>query len=182
MFLCAAAMAALAGMASADLIFSAGFSDDAVFQRSPTDGAMVYGFVTEPASSPVMVAVSGTDGKGQAVSYKVPGTVSAWAGGADIHPSTPPPPPHGKYVWRAQLKPQEAGGSLTITASNGAVNGTATIARVTHGDVWFCSGQSNMALETYRLVRYRLNFKFVSERGLICNEQVLYLLCRHPEG
>ena len=34
----------VAGSASANLIFSAGFSDDAVFQRS-TDGAMVYGFV-----------------------------------------------------------------------------------------------------------------------------------------
>ena len=31
--------------ASADLMFSAGFSDDAVFQRSAVDGHRVYGFV-----------------------------------------------------------------------------------------------------------------------------------------
>lgn len=66
-----------------------------------------------------------------------------------MHPDTPPPPPHGDFVWAASLKPAAAGGALTISASNGGVNGTATIERITHGDVFFCSGQSNMALETY---------------------------------
>ena len=35
----------------------------------------------------------------------------------------------------------QAGGALRVVASNGAVNGTASIERVAHGDVWFCSGQ-----------------------------------------
>ena len=44
----AISLAALLQPAAADnrLIFSAGFSDNAVFQRSATDGAMVYGFTS----------------------------------------------------------------------------------------------------------------------------------------
>jgi hypothetical protein len=45
---CATTVLALAlatRVVSGSLVFSAGFSDDAVFQRSSTDGAMVYGFV-----------------------------------------------------------------------------------------------------------------------------------------
>ena len=131
-------------LARADLVFSAGFSDDAVLQRTTSsDGAMVYGF-TDSLQDKVAVSVSGIDGAGKAVSYKLNAQVTAWTGGTDIHPNTPPPPPHGNFVWRAALQPAAAGGSLTISASNGGVNGTATITRVTHGDVWFCSGQSNV--------------------------------------
>ena len=143
-----AAMLVHSGSAGADLIFSAGFSDDAVLQRTTgTDGALVYGFTDSNAK--VAVSVSGTDSTGKAVSYKLDAQVTPWAGGGDIHPNTPPPPPHGGFVWRAALQPTTAGGSLMVSASNGGVNGTAAIQRVTHGDVWFCSGQSNMALETY---------------------------------
>ena len=134
--------------ASATLTFSAGFSSDAVLQRSTgSQGARVYGF-TDSAEA-VTVTVDGEDGEGTPVQYKVPATVFSWTGGTDVHPDTPPPPPHGDYVWAASLKPAAAGGALTISASNGGVNGSATITRVTHGDVFFCSGQSNMALETY---------------------------------
>lgn len=45
LFFLGVALAAMARCTSADLVFSAGFSDDAVFQRSATDGAFVYGFV-----------------------------------------------------------------------------------------------------------------------------------------
>jgi len=127
----------LCSSAWATLQFSAGFSNDAVLQRSTAAGAAVYGFTDTAAA--VTVAVTGTDGKGAAVSYKVQADVHAWTGGKDIHPDTPPPPPHGAFVWRAALKPAAAGGALKITARNGAaVNGTASINGVTHGDVWFC--------------------------------------------
>eukprot|EP01049_Picozoa_sp_SAG25_P015755 SAG25_NODE_3326_length_1128_cov_1.300292_1_plen_317_part_00 len=143
-----AIVAATLAHAQADLLFSAGFSDDAVLQRtSGSQGAMVYGFTDQQAK--VRVSVSGTDGAAKAVSYKLDAHVTAWTGAADIHPNTPPPPPHGSFVWSASLQPSAAGGSLTISVSNGGVNGSATITRVTHGDVFFCSGQSNMALEIY---------------------------------
>ena len=53
--------------------------------------------------------------------------------------------------WKVYLKPQAAGGEYTISArclgeGCGAAIAEATLERVTMGDVYFCSGQSNMAL------------------------------------
>ena len=48
------------------------------------------------------------------------------------------------YSWKVLLRPNKAGGAFTITATSGAL--TAAISHVTFGDVWYCSGQSNMAL------------------------------------
>lgn len=61
------------------------------------------------ATTPVSVAVTGEDGAGTAVSYKLDAEVTLWTGGGDIHPNTPPAPEHGNYVWRSQLKPSSAG-------------------------------------------------------------------------
>jgi sialate O-acetylesterase len=49
--------------------------------------------------------------------------------------------------WKLFLKPQKAGGpyKIKITASN-----TITIKNVLIGDVWLCSGQSNMEFELYK--------------------------------
>ncbi len=90
--------------------------------------------------------------------YSVPATLSAWVDDSGcnatgcIDARTPLPPAHGQFIWRAELKPQPtAGGVYTITAATAgsAANSTITLARVTYGDVYFCSGQSNMALEMY---------------------------------
>ena len=50
--------------------------------------------------------------------------------------------------WKACLPPQPKGGDYTVTATcTGCLNTTvASIEHVTFGDVWYCSGQSNMAL------------------------------------
>ena len=141
---------------------SAGFTSDAVLQRSAVTGAKLYGFVAS-GTAPVTVTVSSSDGA--AAPYKVHATAAPWvnttggcmpmqlpngtmAGCTD--PKTPAMPEHGLFTWVAQLKPQpKAGGSSTITVSTPGINGTLTLERVTYGDVYFCSGQSNMALETY---------------------------------
>eukprot|EP00038_Savillea_parva_P025920 m.50173 g.50173 ORF g.50173 m.50173 type:complete len:698 (-) comp7211_c0_seq2:133-2226(-) len=54
----------------------------------------------------------------------------------------------GTSLWHACLDPQQAGGSYTLTAvCTGCTNSTpAVLQRVTFGDVWYCGGQSNMAL------------------------------------
>ena len=110
----------------ADLVFSAGFSDDAVLQRSSgPEGASIYGFTDSAAA--VTLSVHGTDARGKAVSYMAPAEVKVWQGRGDVHPDTPPPPPHGNWVWRAALHPSEAGGSLTVSVSNGGVNGTSDV-------------------------------------------------------
>lgn len=115
----------------------------------------MYGFAASDA--PVKVTVSGGDRPPESV-YTVPATLSSWADDSGcnttgcIDARTPLPPAHGKFTWRAELKPQPtAGGVYTVTAvtSGSAANSTITLARVTYGDVYFCSGQSNMALETY---------------------------------
>ena len=48
----------------------------------------------------------------------------------------------GRPVWKVTLDPTDAGGPYVITASSGDCQ--ITLSDVLFGDVWFCSGQSNM--------------------------------------
>lgn len=48
-------------------------------------------------------------------------------------------------IWRAALKPVEAGGPYNLTASQSITNSSITLTDVLFGDTWLCSGQSNMA-------------------------------------
>ena len=50
--------------------------------------------------------------------------------------------------WKVLLPPHPAGGSFTVVATD-AGGGTASLANVTFGDVWFCSGQSNLELSMH---------------------------------
>ncbi|HCB76620.1 MAG TPA: 9-O-acetylesterase, partial [Sphingomonas bacterium] len=50
--------------------------------------------------------------------------------------------------WRAVLPAMKAGGPYTLTATGKAA--TATMADLLVGDVWLCSGQSNMEFETHK--------------------------------
>ena len=80
--------------AASQLVFSAGFSDDAVLQRSANSGAVVYGFAT--TNDPVTLTLTGGDPQ------KVAATVTPWvhsACGAVNDTKTPcPAPPHGPFV------------------------------------------------------------------------------------
>ena len=53
----------------------------------------------------------------------------------------------GSGVWKVTLDAQDAGGPYTINASSKVGNTTSSLslADVLFGDVWLCSGQSNMA-------------------------------------
>jgi len=115
------------------LSFSSVFSDGVVLQRRTTENpgkmAAVYGTCDAADCSVTITIVSALD-KLQHVE-----TVKAVMATATND-------------WKAFLKPKEAGGSFNViaTASNGA---TATLRDVTFGDVWFCSGQSNMELNMH---------------------------------
>ena len=60
------------------------------------------------------------------------------------------------HAWKATLPPQQAGEGFTISVSTNTNTDTNSntnagtpqlqLSRVAFGDVWFCSGQSNMAL------------------------------------
>ena len=104
------------------LSWNAGFSDNAMFQRSASDGVAVYGFADSSAS--VSVKVEGTTATGTAVSYDVAAEVVPWADTSGcnsthcIDNKTPLPPLHGNFTFRAVLKPEAAGGDFTVTASS----------------------------------------------------------------
>jgi hypothetical protein len=121
------------------VLFSAGIDNDMVLQRAPAKAA-VYGSVLELGAT-VEVTVEGGSG-------------GAYTVQADIIPAGNNNAPGGvTYAasWKAFLKPAPAGGSLTITAKCTVGCGTGatrssrdvtSIERVTHGDVYFCSGTS----------------------------------------
>ena len=127
----------------AALLFSAGQDNDMVLQRAPAKAA-VYGRALE-ASAQVEVTVSGVGAPYtvRAAVVSAPGSTYAGPAGANY-----------TAMWKAYLRPAPAGGSYNIVAkcvSGCGTGGDATrevaqIERVTYGDVFFCSGQSNMAL------------------------------------
>jgi hypothetical protein len=119
--------------ADAALVFSAGFSDDMVIQRSTSEGGVVYGFTDSTLA--VKVDVSGTESGGKSVSYTADATVAPWAGGADIHPNTPPAPPHGNFVWRAVLQPGANTLSSSVESPSSAWQISSSPAVGVHGNV-----------------------------------------------
>eukprot|EP00659_Diplonema_papillatum_P009251 gene9251-14335_t len=106
----------------ASVSFDRHVQDHMVLQREP-ETASVYGKYSGTAAT---IHVTVHDGF---ASYDIPATAA-------------------EGTWTAQLRPTPAGGNYTITATcSGCGNSsTAAIADVTFGDVWYCSGQSNMAL------------------------------------
>lgn len=136
--------------------FSDVFGNLMVLQRAPARAA-VYGLVAGPILDPSRVAVRVTvRDKRTAEVYNVSAAVMVAVGGG--------------VTWKALLSPHDAGGTFDVEA---ACSGCASVAAamlsdVTFGDVWYCSGQSNMwlpmrfafeknrtfeALETYQHIR-----------------------------
>jgi len=133
------------------LLFSVGFDDDMVLQRAPAKAA-VYGHVVGDGVTGASVAVTVTSAS-SSDSY----TVQAQLAPAPTYclPSSGTKDCAANYSasWKAYLKPAPAGGEYTITAvcagcdvGAEASRASSSIGRVTFGDVYFCSGQSNMAL------------------------------------
>ena len=134
------------------LLFSTGFDSDMVLQRAPAKAA-VYGqlVAAAPGKDPsVAVTVATVGGSSYTVQARIaPAPTYCLPGSNDCV---------ANYTasWKAYLKPAPTGGEHTITAvCTGCNVGTAaadagrassSIHRVTFGDVYFCSGQSNMAL------------------------------------
>jgi hypothetical protein len=130
--------------------FSPVFGDDMVLQMQPAASA-VYGFTGEGGTA-VSVSIS----SGGKVLYTIPATLNStqqpfgapWgerpnAAGGCYNPWCKP-----IATWKALLKPTAAGGSYTITATCTGCTGNTTVVltTATFGDVWHCSGQSNMWL------------------------------------
>ena len=126
--------------------FSVVLGDWMVLQQSPA-AAAVYGYAPVGATS---VTVTISDGKS---SYDVVATVGK---DATHQPNGYVDPGTGlnlnitNNTWKALLHPTAAGGDYSITAKCGSGCSTgatsATLAHATFGDMWYCTGQSNMWL------------------------------------
>jgi hypothetical protein len=124
--------------------FSSVMGDWMVLQQAPA-AAAVYGPVSAGGTGVTVTVSDGTS------SY----TVEAKVGKDATHqpygyvdPKTGAQLPVISETWKAVLHPTAAGGDYTITAKcTGCSNGTtATLSHVTFGDMFYCSGQSNMWL------------------------------------
>jgi len=140
--------------ATAGLAFSGVFADNMVLQRAggSTKWAAVYGLC-----SVVGRGMGGCQQQTCVCTFEPGATVtvtlaSEGSMGAPIPPVTVPIAQDG--TWKALLPAQPAGGNWTVTASCklcssgvGPDGGSTVVLRnVAFGDVFFCSGQSNMEL------------------------------------
>ena len=117
-------------MSAAPVTFSDNIGSYMVLQQAPAV-ACVYGMLGDGGTS-VKIKVNGvrSDYTNKFVPLDLQANVT------------------GGGTWKACLPPQSKGGDYTVTATCiGCLNTTvASIEHVTFGDVWYCSGQSNMAL------------------------------------
>ncbi|XP_058606484.1 sialate O-acetylesterase isoform X2 [Onychostoma macrolepis] len=112
-------LSALASVLSAEVFrFSSYYGNHMVLQKAPAK-AVLWGFGQTGAK--VVVTLSGP--------YKVSAHSTTVING----------------IWRTTLKPEEAGGPYKLTASQSITNSSITLTDVLFGDIWLCSGQSNMA-------------------------------------
>lgn len=110
------------------LQFSGSFLSEMVLQRGPAQSA-VFGTATPKAT--VTIKATGPDGW----SFSGSSPVVALPAAGEVH-----------GTWKVILPARPAGTGYTITATcAGCINTTAqTLANVSMGDIWFCTGQSNM--------------------------------------
>ncbi|XP_061331986.1 sialate O-acetylesterase isoform X5 [Pezoporus flaviventris] len=121
------ALLALAPVAAgAILSFASYYGDHMVLQKEPA-GAVVWGY-GEPGAA-VTVALSGDGGL---VLMKKMAQVKEPSG-----------------TWMTILDPMDQGGPYTLTARQGSEN--VTLRDIYFGDVWLCSGQSNMVMTVLQI-------------------------------
>jgi len=107
--------------------FSGIFTNNTVLQMQPLK-ATLYG--NAPPNANVNVALSSND-------YNEKNSVKV----------------DGSGVWKIILKnSRPAGGNYTLTASCDKCSNTEVLINITFGDVWYCSGQSNMELPVHNTV------------------------------
>jgi sialate O-acetylesterase len=76
-------------------------------------------------------------------------------------------------LWKALLRPAPAGGNYSITAiANGTL--TVTLSSVAFGDVWYCGGQSNMALPLLYTLSRNVSLAAISS-GLYTNIRIMQM-------
>jgi hypothetical protein len=131
--------------------FAGVFTNHTVLQRAPQTSA-VYGVVVSSAcnlTNTLHVSLSLWKGR-----------TSQWTLGAQHIDFI-----NCSYVrWKASLPPMPSGGSFELHASAPAIfagTGSQMLTDITFGDVWFCSGQSNMWLPVHYTFTRNATFEAV---------------------
>ena len=148
--------------------FDSAFGDNMVLQMAPAQSA-VYGFLDFNASASgavVRVTLTPASGAPTTVTATLNATVQTFGpdwgvralNASDCDGCLPPFNPWNTPLasWKALLPPQAAGGNYTITAvctgCSPQAPSSVSISNVAFGDMWYCTGQSNMwlpVLHTY---------------------------------
>jgi len=119
--------------------FSGVFGNGTVLQRAP-NLASVYGF--SPLGSVVTVLITNATG------YQETKSVAAMSDG----------------TWKYTLsKPMMTGGNYTVTVSCNTCNNKMSLYNITFGDVWYCSGQSNMELSLIYSVQRNVTWDLMTQ-------------------
>lgn len=156
------ALCTAGAVAQAPLLFGfdSAFGDNMLLQASPSKSA-VYGFLDYAASmAGAVVHVTLTPVSGTPITVEATLNITYQTFGPDwgVRPCASCPDidapfnPFGGPLasWKALLPPQPAGGNFTVTAvcvgCTSSAPSTASISNVVFGDMWFCTGQSNMWL------------------------------------
>ena len=110
--------------------FSNAYGDDMVLQSAPQQ-AVVWGFTSRGDDAVAVRVQAALGGSGHAVSVQ----------------AEPPALYLGNWTWRATLPATAASldAQWNVTATSAKSGRVASLRRVLFGDVWVCSGQSNMA-------------------------------------
>ncbi|XP_043119960.1 sialate O-acetylesterase isoform X2 [Puntigrus tetrazona] len=119
-------VSALASVLSAEVFrFSSYYGNHMVLQKAPAKAA-VWGFGQTDAT--VVVSLSGSNKVSEYSIIVING------------------------IWRTTLEAVEAGGPYKLTASQSITNSSVTLTDVLFGDIWLCSGQSNMAFTVGQVI------------------------------
>ena len=158
-----------------------------LLQQAPA-AAAVYGFLDYASSmgnAEVTVTLTPEGGVPATFIAKLNTTVQTFGPDWGVRPCPSCPdidPPFNPFhsplaSWKVLLPPTPAGGKYTITVScstcSPSAPTTATISNVVFGDMWFCSGQSNMwlpVLHTYQRNETALN---ISSLGKYSNIRMM---------
>lgn len=107
--------------------------------------ANIYGDHMVLQSKPFSAVVWGFGQTGEKVVVRL---------GSEVHTTEVVKGPEGLSIWKVTLDSQGAGGPYNITATSAVDNAaeTITLEEVLFGDVWVCSGQSNMGFAVSQVI------------------------------
>eukprot|EP00039_Didymoeca_costata_P020049 m.339850 g.339850 ORF g.339850 m.339850 type:complete len:823 (+) comp19004_c0_seq1:14-2482(+) len=161
------------------LSFWSSLGDNMVLQQAPSKSA-VYGVATPTATSVVVTVINHDEGDS---SYTVNATFNTTHqpfGPEFVNTKCEKCVFPGPFTsWKIFLKPAQVGGNYTIIAkctgcSQSGNFDVVNITNITFGDVWHCSGQSNMYLPVFNTFHRNETLRNITELGKYHNIRAMF--------